>query len=551
MNYYFNKKNIVVLMLVFFGLFITSCEETVSDEKISEKTIKTIDQRISQWKEIELTTDISQLSDNEKEMLSIFIDISKIIDDIFWKQNFGNKEELFSNISGEDTLEFIKLNYGPWDIIEGKESVLPNYEDKPLGAQFYPEDVKYLPFIDLKTEGKLDPYTLIKRDDKGGLAIIAYNEVYKEELEKIHELMIKASELTENKQFSNYLKLRAEAMLNDKYIESEEAWMQVKDNKLDFLVGPVETRLDNFFHVKAAYETFVLIRNVELSEKANSYAQLLSKFQQCLPMDKSYKQKPLTQDIDFGVYDAVYYAGISNFGGKMLSLNRPHDVQVLKKFGSRKMMFKNVMDAKLNNIAMPIAKIMIDPSQAHLISSNAFIEANLLYEIGDKLGFNKTLKGEKVEDALKDYFTIIDKTRSDLVRLYLAKELEKLGEIDALTLEQHYLTYVTNIFRIIRLGDGIPEAKANMLIFNHFIEKKAIKRNKNGTYSVDIKKMSKSIDELTTLIHKIEQEGDYKRAKAIATDKAMLKEPLKSDILKIQAVPIDVRFKQGKEVLGL
>jgi len=555
MKRYFKIKNIAVFMIVLSGLFITSCDEPIkeTDKKEPIETVKTIDQRISQWKEIELTTDISQLSDNEKEMLGIFIDISKIIDDIFWKQNFGNKEDILKKISSNDTLEFVTLNYGPWDIIEGKQSIISGFDEKPLGAQFYPKDIKYLPFINLKAEGKLSPYTLIKRDDSGDLFITAYHEEYKEEIEKIATLMIKASELTDNEQFANYLKLRAEAMLADKYLESDEAWMQVKDYKLDFLVGPVETRLDNFFHNKAAYETFVLIRNDELSEKAKSYAKLLSNFQQCLPMDKSYKEQPLTQDIDFGVYDAVYYAGMSNYGGKMLSLNRPYDIQVLKKYGSRKMMFKNVMDAKLNNILMPIAKIMVDSTQVNMVTSNAFSEENLLYEIGDKLGFNKTLKGEKVKDALKDYYTVIDKTRADLVRLYLAKELKNLGEIDASQLEQHYLTYVANVFRIVRLGDGVPEAKAGILVFNYLIEEKAVTRNENGTYLVNIEKMSSSIDELTTLIHKIEQDGDYKKAKEIATDKAMIKEPLKTDIIKIheQGVPIDVRFKQGKDVLGL
>ena len=555
MKRYFRKIYIAVFMFVLVGLLFTSCDEQVknTEEKETVKSIKTIEQRVAQWKEIELTADISQLSDNEKEMLGIFIDISKIIDYIFWQQNFGNKEDILNNVSGDDTIEFVTLNYGPWDIIEGKQAIIPGYKEKPLGVQFYPEDIKYLPFINLKAEGKLSPYTLIKRDDSGDLYITAYHEEYKEELEKIAALMVKASELTDNEQFATYLILRAEAILSDKYLASDEAWMQVKDNKLDFLVGPVETRLDNFFHNKAAYETFVLIRNEELSEKAKSYAKLLTNFQQCLPMDKSYKEQPLTQDIDFGVYDAVYYAGMSNYGGKMLSLNRPYDIQVLKKFGSRKMMFKNVMDAKLNNILMPIAKIMIDSTQVNMVTSTAFSEENLLYEIGDKLGFNKTLKGVKVKDALKDYYTIIDKTRADLVRLYLAKELKNIGEIDASQLEQHYLTYVANVLRIARLGDGVPEAKAGLLVFNYLIEKKAVTRNENGTYFVNFEKMDTSIEELTTLIHKIEQDGDYKKAKEIANDKAMIKEPLKTDINKIheQGVPIDVRFKQGKEVLGL
>ncbi len=553
MKCYFNKKYIIISSLIIFSLFVSSCAEKAEKhtEKLAEKTIESVEQRNSKWKEIELKSDISLLSDNEKEMLRIFINISEIIDNIFWKQNFGDKEEILNTIKGEDSLLFVKINYGPWDVFEGKKSIIPNFNDKSLGSQLYPDDIKYLPFINLKAEGKLSPYTLIERDENGDLDIIPYHTAYNKELNEIYDLMIKASELAENEQFAKYLKLRAEALISDKYLESEEAWMQVKDNKIDFIVGAVETRLDNFFHIKAAYETFLIIRNEELSEKIKVYANLLSDFQKCLPMDNSYKEKALTKDVDFGAYDAVYYAGMSNYGGKMLSLNRPYDIQVIKKFGSKKMMFNNVMDAKLNNILLPISNIMIDKSQAGMPNNKSFSEMNLLYEIGDKLGFNKTLKGVKVSDALKDYYLTIDKTRADLVRLYLAGELEKLGEFNKTELNQFYITYVANIFRYVRFGDGFPEAKASMLIFNYFIEHKAIVRNENGRYLVDYNKMQESINVLTKLIHKIEQEGDYKTAKTIASEKAMIKEPLKTDLIKIQEVPVDVRFKQGKETLGL
>jgi hypothetical protein len=196
---------------------------------------------------------------------------------------------------------------------------------------------------------------------------------------------------------------------------------------------------------------------------------------------------------------------------------------------------------------------MLDSSQTKFVTDQAFGEANILYEIGDKLGFSKTLKGENVKDALKDYYEVIDKVRAEILRLYLADKLSEINEIDEQRLQEHYLTCVANYFRIVRFGNSYPEAKASMVIFNYFIEKGAITRIEGGKYKVDLIKLKPSVADLTTLIHKIEQDGDYQAAKKLVSENAMIKETLKEDLNKIQdqGVPIDVKFKQGKDVLGL
>jgi len=552
-----NTFKIIGLFLISSIIFI-ACENTnntetedVSESPTIEKSIK---EKISQWKEIELTANLSSLDDNEKEMIRLFLQISDVIDDIFWKQAFnGNKDEFLNNIADPDSQLYANINYGPWDRLEGRDSFIKGYKRKALGANFYPQDIKYLPFISYQSEGKLSAYTLIRRDDNGDLYVEPYSKAYTEELNEISVLLRKAAELTDNVSFKDYLTIKADALISNKYYDSEVAWMDVKNNNIDFLIGPVETYEDNFLQIKAAFESYILIKDTILSEKIQHYAELVDEFQQCIPCDESYKKEQKAINADFGVYNIINYSGYANAGGKNISINRPYDLQVLKEYGSKKLQFKNVMEAKFDNILSPIANIMIDSAQASLINADIFFESNVLYEIAEQLGFHKTLSDKKIKDELKDYYTIIDKTRSDIVRLFLVPELYKTGQISEEDIERHYITYVSNLFRIVRLGDAEAQAKADMIIFNFLQDNKAITRNAEGMYVVDVTNMNKFVLELTTLIHTIEENGDYAKAKELVTNNGFIKDELKADLNKIQeaGIPIDIRFKQGASVLGL
>ena len=553
-----NTLNIFVLILI-SSIIFTACNNTNTPEKAQEKDTtvvieKSIKEKIAQWKEIELTADLSELNDNEKEMIRLFLQASDIIDDIFWKQAFyGDKNEFLSNISNPDTQLYAKINYGPWDRLDGRNSFIKNFDRKPLGANFYPRDIKYLPFISYQAEGKLSAYTLIRREDNGDLYVEPYNKAYTEELNEISILLRKATELSDNQSFSDYLKAKADALISNKYYDSEVAWREVKDNKIDFLLGPVETYEDNFLQIKAAFESYILIKDEEASKKLQYYSELVDEFQQCIPCDESYKKKHKAIDAEFGVYNIINYSGYANAGGKNISINRPYDLQVLREYGSKKLQFKNVMKAKFDNILSPIANIMIDSSQAKLINAEIFFESNILYEIAEQLGFHKTLSDKNIKDELKDYYTIIEKTRSDIVRLFLVPELYKAGQIPEEDIEKHYITYVSNLFRIVRLGDAEAQAKADMIIFNFLQDNKAITRTEDSMYEVDVANMKKFVIELTTLIHSIEENGDYAKAKELVTNNGFIKDELKKDLNKIQEVgiPIDIRFKQGASVLGL
>ena len=553
-----NTLKIFWLFFISSTIFI-ACNNINKSETIVEKdkaviVEKSINDKISQWKEIELKADLSLLNDNEKEMIRLFLQASNIIDNIFWKQAFyGNKDEFLSSITDADTQLYASINYGPWDRLDGRNSFIKNFNRKPLGANFYPQDIKYLPFISYQSEGKLSAYTLIRRDDNGDLFVEPYNRAYEQELNKISVLLKKAAELSDNKSFSKYLISRADALISNKYFDSEVAWMDIKNSNIDFLIGPVETYEDNFLQIKAAFESYILLKDNELSDKMQHYAELVDAFQQCIPCDESYKKAQKAINAEFGVYYILNYSGYANVGGKNISINRPYDLQVLKEYGSKKLQFKNVMEAKFDNILLPIANIMIEASQVKLINADIFFKSTMLYEIAEQLGFHKTLSSKNIKDELKDYYTIIEKTRSDIVRLLLVSELYKAGQITEEDIKKHYITYVSNLFRIVRLGDAETQAKADMIIFNYLQDNKAIIRTEEGLYKVDATNMKKFVIELTTLIYSIEENGDYAKAKELVKNNGYIKDELKKDLNKIQeaGIPIDLRFKQGVSVLGL
>ena len=554
-------KNTVLFIRTLFiisVLLLASCNE-ISDtnkilledkELVSEKSIK---EKIAQWKEVELSLDVSNFKDNEKELLRIFIQISEKIDDLFWIQIYGDKEYFLSNISNEDTLKYAKINYGPWDRIIGRESFMPEYDNRSLGANFYPADIKYLPFIIMPNQSKLSSYTVLKRNDSGELYTVPFHKEYKKQLQEISDLLIQASNHCENKLFEKYLIARANSLLTDNFYESEVAWMKVKDNKIDFLVGPVETNEDKFIHTKAAYESYLLIRDDSLSAKAQRYASLVNNLQNCLPMNKEYKKSPLVVDTDFGVYNVIYYGGRCNAGSKTISVSRPYDTKVIEEFGSRKLQFKNSIDAKFNSILKPIAEIMIADEQLKYVTSESFFEANMLYEISEELGFNTCLNEKPVKEALRDYYQLIEKTRSDIVRVYVINYLVAAKEMNSEDKMKHYVGYLANLFRTIRLGEHVCQAKADMIIFNFFKDGGAILRNNEGKYFIDFAKMDTQIKVLTELIHEIEENGDYVKAKALITDNAVMTKELQEDLKKVldSKIPIDIVFKQGVDVLGL
>ena len=535
----------------------TTTPRTPEAQSASEKSGQLLvdPARLSIYKPVELTTDLSRFSDDQKAMLSLLIDASVIMDRLFWKQAFsGDKDTFLKSFSNEDVARFADINYGPWDRLNGDAAFLKNTDSKPAGAEFYPHDMTKEEFAAADFADKDGLYSLVKRKDDGSLYSVPYSDAYKPELTEAAALLRKAAKLAGNEEFANYLNLRADALLSNDYYASDMAWMDMKTNPVELVIGPIETYEDQLFGYRAAFEAYVLIKDLAWSDKLSKDAQFLPELQKGLPVPDAYKAEMPGSDADLNAYDVIYYAGHSNAGSKTIAINLPNDERVQLAKGTRRLQLKNAMRAKFDEILMPIADELINPEQRNHITFDAFFANTMFHEVAHGLGIKNTLDGSStVRAALKEHASALEEGKADILGLYMVQSLLEKGEITEGVLEDYYVTFLAGIFRSVRFGASSAHGKANMIRFNFFAQQGAFTKDEDGYYSVNMEKMGSAVEALSRLILTYQGDGDYDGVAKLVDEMGIIKPELASDLAKLEAanIPVDITFKQGKDVLGL
>jgi len=511
--------------------------------------------RLNIYHPVELKSDLSHLSDNQKTMVSLLIDAAEIMDDLFWKQAFfGDKATFLNSFNNENIRHFAAINYGPWDRLNGDAPFLSGYDAKSHGAEFYPHTVDKATLASANISDKTSLYTLIKQNEAGKLVSVPYSVAYKQSLSRAADILRKAATFADNQAFAEYLTLRAEALVTDEYFESDMAWMDMKTNPIELVLGPIETYEDQLFGYKAAFEAYVLIKDLAWSEKLAKYAAFLPELQQGLPVAEEYKAQMPGSDADLNAYDVVYYAGHSNAGSKTIAINLPNDERVQLEKGTRRLQLKNAMQAKFDHILMPIAQTLIVPEQRQHITFNAFFANTMFHEVAHGLGIKNTLNGSgTVRQALKEHASALEEGKADILGLYMVQSLLKKGEITEGTLEDYYVTFMAGIFRSVRFGASSAHGKANMIRFNFFAQQGAFEKTPDGFYRVNMVNMGAAVEALSELILTLQGDGNYDGVAELVDTMGVIKPQLASDLAKLEAanIPVDIHFIQGKDVLGL
>lgn len=539
-----------ILIIAIIG--VSSCS-TPTDTDTAGTTDATIQQKLDKYTSVKLTTDLSKLSENQKKMIPILIEASKIMDELFWFEAYGDKEELLKGIQDDDTRAFVKINYGPWDRLDGNASFVEGIGEKPKGANFYPADMTKEEFEAAELEGKASLYTFIRRDKEGNLMAIPYREMFPEKIKKAASLLRDAAALADDESFKNYLTLRADALETDDYQPSDMAWMDMKTNQMEMVVGPIETYEDALYGYKAAHEAYVLVKDMEWSQRLAKYAAFLPELQTGIPVDEKYKQEKPGSDAELNAYDVIYYAGDCNAGSKTIAINLPNDEEVQLAKGSRRLQLKNAMRAKFDKILVPIAEELIAEDQRQYITFDAFFSNTMFHEVAHGLGIKNTINGKgTVREALKNHASALEEGKADILGLYMITQLHKKGELEG-DIKDYYVTFMTSIFRSVRFGASSAHGKANMIRFNYFQEKGAFERQEDGTYRVNFEKLEEAAQSLSSLILQLQGEGDYDGVDKLVAEKGVIGEQLQADLDRLSAkgIPVDVVFEQGVEVLGL
>ncbi len=514
-----------------------------------------MDSLLAKYTTFELQSDLTSLTPNEKKMLPLLIDAAKIMDNLFWKQAYGNKEDFLEGIPDSATRAFAMINYGPWDRLNGNKVFMEDYKEKSLGANFYPSDMIKEELEQTPLDQKNSLYTMIRRNENdGSLYTIPYHKYFEKDVTRASFLLEQAASLADNAGLKNYLELRAKALLNDQYQESDMAWLDMKTNKIDIVIGPIETYEDQLFGYKAAYEGYVLIKDMAWSKKLSKYASFLPKLQENLPVKAKYKSEKPGTDTELNAYDVVFYSGDCNAGSKTIAINLPNDEEVQLKKGTRRLQLKNAMKAKFDKILVPISEVLIHPEQTKHIKFDAFFANTMFHEVAHGLGIKNTIDGNStVRMVLKQHASAIEEGKADILGLYMVRQLFEQGELSG-DIKDYIVTFMASIFRSVRFGASSAHGKANMIRFNYFAEKEAFTRDEStGLYKVNFTKFNQAVDDLSEHILKLQGDGDYDVVNQFIEDYAIIPEYLTNDLdtLSQKGIPIDVVFKQGKSVLGL
>ncbi len=540
------------LAFVVVAMISASCCGSGQEDKKENTNEKPYEMK--KYAQVKLTANIDHLSENQKQMLKLLFEAADLMDQIFWMENVEEKNAFLLGIDDPKLKRYAEINYGPWDEMNNLATFIPGYGAKPAGAQFYPVDMTKEQFERFDDPNKTSLYTLIRRNDKGDLETIWYHEGFRDRIQKAALLLEQAAQLADDKGFANYLNLRAQALLTDDYYASDIAWLDMTDNQIDMVVGPIENYTDQLFGYKAAHEAFILIKDIEWSNRLARFASFLPELQKGIPVAPEYKAEVPGSDAQLNAYDVVFYAGDCNMAGKTIAINLPNDERVQLEKGTRKLQLKNAMQAKFDKILVPIADELIVPEQRKNITFDAFFSNTMFHEVAHGLGIKNTINGNgPVRKALKERYSSIEEGKADMLGLYLVTRLNEMGEFKDTDLMDNYVTFMAGIFRSVRFGASSAHGMANMLRFNYFLEKGAFTRHENGTYEVNFEAMKKASTELINKILTIQGDGNYEAASQWIEEKGMIPADLQSDLDRVNAlgIPSDIYFEQGPEVLGL
>jgi len=513
--------------------------------------------KIARFAPTVLTADTARLNAKDKLALTKIIEAAKLLDPLFlrqvWSGNAALEAKLLADKSavGRQRLHYFYINDGPWSRLDSNEPFIDGVpKEKPPQAAAYPDDMtrdEFNSWVQGLSEADKQKATgffyVIRRGSDGKLNMVPYSQAYREYLEPAAKLLHEAAALATNATLKNFLNKRAEAFGTDDYYESDVAWMDL-DAPIDVTFGPYETYEDELFSYKASFEAYVTLRDDAESAKLAKFSQYLQELENNLPMDPSYRNPKLGAASPIRVVNEVYASGEGNNGVQTAAFNLPNDERVVKEKGSKRVMLKNVQDAKFNKTLIPISRVVLQPTDRASLSFDSFFTHILCHELMHGLGpHNITVGGQQttVRKQLKELYSAIEEAKADMTGLWALQYMIDHNTIEKSMERTLYITYLASMFRSVRFGITEAHGKGVAMQFNYLVDEGAIKYDeKSGTFSVDHAKFKVGVTKLTHDLLTLEAEGSYEKAKAILDKFAVIRPPMQSALDKLKNVPVDI-----------
>ena len=538
----------VLILALMITPLISQKKQTVDGE---------LGKKIARFAPTTLTANTANLSVKDREALKKIIEAAKLLDPLFLRQVWSGNAALEAKLKADNTpagrerLHYFYIMDGPWSRLDSNEPFIDGVpHEKPAQAAFYPDDMskdefnKWLETLSDDEKKKATGFFyLIRRDANGKLITVPYSQAYKEYLEPAARLLREAAALTSNKTLANYLNKRADAFASDDYYDSDVAWMEL-DSPIDVTIGPYETYEDELFSYKASFEAYITLRDDVETGKLAKFSNYLQELENNLPIDPKYRNPKLGAASPIRVVNEVFGSGEGNSGVQTAAFNLPNDERVIKEKGSKRVMLKNVQDAKFNKTLIPIASVVLNPAQRATLSFDAFFTHILCHELMHGLGpHNITIGGEQttVRKQLKELYSAIEEAKADMTGLWALQYLLDKGVIDKSLERSLYTTYLASMFRSVRFGITEAHGRGVAMQFNYLTDEGAIKFDEAaGTFSVDLSKIKEGVRKLTHDLLTLEAEGSYAKAKEMLDRYALIRPPMKGALDKLKSVPVDI-----------
>jgi peptidase M49-like protein len=544
-----------MLLLIVVAFIGAACTKQVKEhnEESMEMTVLEIEERFEAFSPVLIDPDISHLSEGEQQLIAKLVEAGKLADELFWIQTAPDaiavRDSLMS-AEGNDAkiqLKFVNLMYGPYDrVYEGERFVANGPAKKPPVANYYPQDMtkeEFETYVENHPDQKAaleGQYTVVKRNDDGLIAVPFHVEY--PTVQRIAALLTEASELAENASLKKYLALRAEAIRSDDYFESDMAWMELKDNNVDVVIGPIENYEDQLFNYKTAYECAVMVKDLEGTAELQKYIEHIDAFEKALPQSKEYIRESAGKGNVLEVVNIVYFGGDFQAGIKTIAASLPNDPRVHEAKGGKKQMYKNLMEAKFEKIVVPIAEEILDPALLSFVDKKAFTNFVTLHEVSHTLGRSYVYGKDDltVRKALEERYSTIEECKADVLGAYNLKHLLKVGLVDDYYIKQSMATYLAGLYRSLRFGAEEAHGRANLLQLNWLRENGAIDFKDGKLYIPDEDKFMATLKELARELLTLQSEGDYERAGVLLDSYGVMNDEINGIVERLSSIPRDL-----------
>ncbi|MEJ2102940.1 MAG: peptidase [Ignavibacteriaceae bacterium] len=544
----------ILFSSIIFTLIFLGCEKK-TDNMEPQEEIAMLQKQISKFVPTELKYDSNLLDERQKMVVEKLYQASKVMDSIFLDQVYSKNYEIKANLEKQNTevaklqLQLFDIMFGPFDRLEHNKPFIGT-ETKPLGANFYPEDMTKEEFESWIKNHPDDEksftseFTVIRRQD-GNLVAIPYSTYWKDKLTQASNLLKEAAEYADNPTLKKYLNSRADAFLSNDYYQSDMDWMDLKDNTIEVVIGPYEVYEDDLFNYKASFESFLTIKDFEESKKLDVFKQYLRDMEMHLPIPDQYKNLDRGSESPLAVVNEIFTAGDTKAGVQTLAFNLPNDERVRKAKGSKKVMLKNVAHAKYDKLLIPIANIVLDPDQLQYVTFNSFFTHTLMHEMSHGIGpgFIKVDGREtEVRKELKETYATLEECKADILGMYNNVFMIEKGVFPESFEKETYATFLAGIFRSVRFGINEAHGGGNAIIYNYLLEKGGYEYNsETQKVKVNFDKITPALRNLANLILMIQAKGDYQGAQDLIA-KYVINSPSMQVLRdKLSSLPVDIK----------